>query len=149
MSGGRTRFGEITVDSDFVTTALLVVLFIILSLMLMRDVRHILWGTQSLIAIRGPLNRLATAFAIVYCLVFVFRWPNGLVKIGCALFAAHFSLALASTYLSISATARPALAIADSIVMQISLATFLIAIAHWFRTVVRWDPPSRGERDDR
>jgi hypothetical protein len=148
MSREPTRFGEITVDSDVTTTALLVVLFIILSLMLVRDIRHILWGTQNLIAIRGALNRLATAFALVYCLVFVFRWPNRLVKIGCALFAAHFSLALASTYLRISPTARPALAFADSIVMQISLAIFLVAIARWFRTVVHWAPPSAGERED-
>ena len=148
MSGGPTRFGEITVDSDFTTTALLVVLFIILSLMLMREIRHIFWNTQHQIAISGTLNRLGAALALVYCLVFALRWPSRLVKISCSLFAAHFSLALASTYLSISPTARPALAIADSIVMQISLVTFLIAIAHWFRTVVRWAPPS-GEREDR
>ena len=149
MSGRSTRFGEITVDSDFTTTALLVVLFIILSLMLTRDIRHILWGAPNQIAISGTLKRLGAALALVYCLVFVFRWPNKLVKIGCALFAAHLSLALALTYLRISPTARPTLAFTDSMVMQISLVTFLVAIAHWFRTVVRWAPPSPGEREDR
>ena len=149
MSGRPTRVGEITVDSDFTTTAVLVVLFIILSLMLMRDIRHILWSAPNPIAISGTLNRASAALALVYCLVFVFRWPNRLVKIGCALFAAHLSLALALTYLRISSTARPTLAFADSMVMQISLVTFLGAIAHWFRTVVRWAPPSLGEREDR
>jgi hypothetical protein len=149
MSGRPTRFGEITVDSDFMTTALLVGLFIILSLMLMRDIRHILWRVPDQIAISGTLNRLGAALAVVYCLVLVFRWPNRLVKIGCALFAAHWSLALALTYLRISPKARPTLAFADSMVMQISLALFLVAIAYWFRTVVRWAPPSPGERKGR
>jgi hypothetical protein len=149
MSRGPKPFGEITVDSDFTTTALLAVPFFILSLMLMRDIRHILWSTQNQIAIGGTLNRLAAALALVYCLVFVFRWPNRLVKVGWVLVAIHLSLAFASTYLRIPPTARPALALADSIVMQVSLVTFLVAIAHWFRTVVHWAPPSFGEREDR
>jgi hypothetical protein len=149
MRGRPTRFGEITVDSDFTTTVLLVVLFIILSLMLMHDIRHFLWSAPNQIAISGTLNHLGAALSLVYCLFFVFRWPNRLVKIGSALFAAHSSLALALTYLRISPTARPTLTFADSMVVQISLVTFLVAIAHWFRTVVRWAPPSPGEREDR
>jgi hypothetical protein len=148
MSGRPTRFGEITLDSDFTTTALLSVLFIILSLMLMRDIRHFLWGAPHQIAITGTLNRFGAALMLVCCLVSVFRWPNRLAKIGWALFAAHWSLALVLTYLRSSLLARPTLAFLDSIVMQISLATFLIAIADWFRTVARWVPPSRGERED-
>jgi hypothetical protein len=149
MSGKPTRFGEITVDSDFTTTALLAVLFIVLSLMLMRDIQHFLWGAPNQIAISGTLNRFGAALALVYCLVFVFRWPNRLVKIGCALFAAHFGLAFALTCLRISPTPLPILAFADSIVTQISLVTFLVAIARWFRTVVRRAPPSPAEREDR
>jgi hypothetical protein len=149
MSSRPTRFGEITVDSDFTTTALLGVLFIVLSLMLMRDMGHILWSVPNQIAIRGTLNRLSAALMLAYGLVFVFRWPNRLVRVGCALFAAHLGLALASTYLRISPTALPTLAFADSIVRQISLVTFLVAIARWFRTVVRWASPSPAEREDR
>jgi hypothetical protein len=149
MSGRPALLGEITVDSDFTTSALLAVLFIILSLMLMRDIRHILWSAPNQVAIRGTLNRLSAALALVYSLIFIFRWPNGLVKIGCALFAAHLSLALALTYLRISSTMRPTLAFADSVVVQISLITFFVAIVHWFRTVVRWAPPPPGEREDR
>jgi hypothetical protein len=149
MNDRPTRFGEITVDSNFTTTALLAVLFVILSLMLMRDIRHFLWSAPSQIAISGTPNRFGAALALVYCLVFVFRWPNALVKIGCALFAAHFGLALALTYLRISPTPLPTLAFADSIVRQISLVTFLVAIARWFRTVVRRAPPSPAEREDR
>jgi hypothetical protein len=149
MSGRPTRLGEITVDSDFPTTALLAGLFIILSLMLMRDIRHILWSTPNQIAISGGLDRLGAALSLVYCLVFIFRWPNTLVKIGCALFAAHLSLALALTYLRISPTARPILAFADSMIKQVSLVTFLVAIAHWFKAVVRWVPPSPGQREGR
>jgi hypothetical protein len=149
MSGKPTRFGEITVDSDFTTTTLQVVLFVILSLMLMREIRHILWSAPNRIAISGTLNRLGAALALVYCLIFVFRHPNRLVKIGCALLAAHLSLALAVTYLHVSPTPRPTLALADSIVMQISLVTFLVAIAQWFRAAVRWAPPSPGEREHR
>jgi hypothetical protein len=149
MSGRPARFGEITVDSDLTTTVLLVALFIILSLMLIRDIRHILWNAPNQIAIRGTINRLSAAVALVYCLVLVFRWPNKLVKLGCALFAAHFSLALALTYLRISPTALPALAFADSMAMQISLVSFLVTIAHWFRTVVRCTPPRPREREER
>lgn len=149
MSSRPTRFGEITVDSDFTTTALLGVLFIVLSLMLMRDIGHILWSVPNQIAIRGTLNRLSAALMLAYGLVFVFRWPNRLVRVGCALFAAHLGLALASTYLRISPTALPTLAFADSIVRQISLVTFLVAIARWFGTVVRWAPPPPAEREDR
>lgn len=149
MSGRPTRLGEITVDSDFTTTMLLVVLFIIVGLMLARDIRHILWGAPSQIAISGTLNRLGAALSLVYCLAFVFRWPNRLVKTGCALFAAHLTLALGLTYLHIFPDPRSALAFADSVVRQISLLTFLVAIAHWFRRVVRGAPPSPVEREDR
>lgn len=148
MSSGPTRFGEITVDSDLTTTALLGVLFIVLSLMLMRDIRHILWSVPSQIAIRGTLNRLSAALMLAYGLVFVFRWPNRLVRIGCALFAAHLGLSLALTYFRISPNALPTIAFAASIVVQISLVAFLVAIAQWFRTVVRWAPPSPGEREE-
>jgi hypothetical protein len=148
MSSGPMRFGEITVDSDLTTTALLGVLFIVLSLMLMRDIRHILWSVPSQIAIRGTLNRLSAALMLAYGLVFVFRWPNRLVRIGCALFAAHLGLSLALTYFRISPNALPTIAFADSIVVQISLVAFLVAIAQWFRTVVRWAPPSPGEREE-
>jgi hypothetical protein len=71
------------------------------------------------------------------------------VKIGCALLAAHLSPALALTYLRISPTSLPALAFADAIVMQISLVTFLVAIARWFRMVIYWALPFPGEREDR
>ncbi len=148
MSGRPTRFGEITVESDFTTTALLAVLFMILSVILIRDIRHIVWSAPNQITIRGTLNRFGAALALVCCVNFVFRWPNRLVKIGCALFAAHLSLALALTYLRISST-RPTVAFADSMVMQISLVTFLVAIAHWFRTVVRRASPSISERESR
>jgi hypothetical protein len=148
MSSRPTRFGEITVDSDLTTTALLGVLFIVLSLMLMRDIRHILWSVPSQIAIRGTLNRLSAALMLAYGLVFVFRWPNRLVRIGCALFAAHLGLSLALTYFRISPNALPTIAFAASIVVQISLVAFLVAIAQWFRTVVRWAPPSPGEREE-
>jgi hypothetical protein len=149
MTVRPTRFGEITVDSDLTTTALLVVLFIILSLMLMRDIRNILWSAPNQIAIGGTLSRLGAALALVYCLAFLFRWPNRLVKVGCALVAAHLSLTLALTYLHVSPAARPTLTFADSMVMQISLVIFLVAIARWFRTVVRWAPPSPGEGEGR
>jgi hypothetical protein len=142
------RFGEITVDSDFTTTALLGVLFIVLSLMLLRDIRHILWSVPSQIAIRGTLNRLSAALMLAYGLVFVFRWPNRLVRVGCALFAAHLGLSLALTYFRISPNVPPTLAFADAIVVQISLVAFLVAIAQWFRTVVRWTPPSPGKREE-
>jgi len=141
--------GELTIDSDPGTTVGLAVLFIILTLMLVRDIRHILWSAPNQIAITGIPNRLGAALALVYSIFFFFRWPNRLVKIGCALLAAHSSLGLALTYLRISPTTRPTLAFAGSIVMQISLVTFLIAIADWFRMVVRWAPPPRGEREDR
>ncbi|MGC1370852.1 MAG: hypothetical protein WA824_01825, partial [Candidatus Sulfotelmatobacter sp.] len=99
MRGKPKRFGEITVDSDFTTAMLLVVLFIIVALILARDIRHILWSVPSQIAISGTLNRLGAALSLVYCLAFAFRFPNRLVRIGCALLAAHLSLALGSTYL--------------------------------------------------
>jgi hypothetical protein len=149
MRGRPTRFGEIIVDSDFTTASALELLFIILTLMLIRDIRHFLWDAPNQIAISGTINRLGVALALVYCLVFVFRWPNRLVKIGCALFATHSGLTLALTYLRISPTAQPPVAFVSSMAMQISLVTFLIAIAHWFRTVVRWTSPSPGEGEDR
>jgi hypothetical protein len=149
LSDKPTRFGEITVDSDFTTTVLLAILFIILSLRLLRDIRYFLWSAPSQIAISGTLNRLGAALAVVYCLFIVFSWPNGVVKIGCALLAAHLSPALALTYLRISPTSLPALAFADAIVMQISLVTFLVAIARWFRMVIYWALPFPGEREDR
>jgi hypothetical protein len=148
MTARPTRFCEITVDSDFTTTALVVVLFIILSLLLTRDIRHILWGVPDQIAIGGTLNLLGAVIALFYCLAFAFRWPNRLVKIGSTLFAAHYILAVALTYLGTSFTPRPTLGFADSILRQISLVCFLVAIADWLRTVTRWVPSSREEREN-
>jgi hypothetical protein len=149
MTGRHTRLGEITVDSDFATTTMLAVLFLVLILMLARDIRHILWTTHNDIAIAGTLNRISVGLALVccvYCLLFESRlWPNGLVKIGCTLLAAHWSFQLVVTYFRISPTPRSTLTFAGLVTLQASLMIFLVAIADWFRRVVRWDPASRGE----
>ncbi len=149
MRGRLRRFGEVTVDSDPTTTVMSAVLFIVLGLILAHNIRQTLWGTNNHVAIKGTLNRLADAFALIYCLVFVFRWPNRLVKIGCALAAADLSLRLFLTYLRISPNLQSVLVVACSVAYQASLVTFLIAIAHWFRAVVRRAPLSSEERGGR
>jgi hypothetical protein len=149
MSGRLRRFGELTVDSDFTTTALLALLFLALCLMLARDIRHTLSSSGNHFAIIGTLNRLGAAFALFYCLLFAFRWPDILVRIGCAFFAAHLSIEFALTYLRISPTGRPVLTFAALMLSQASIASILAAIARWFIRVVRWEPQSRGEREDR
>lgn len=149
MSGRPRRFGEVTVDSDLTTTAMLAVLFIVLGLMLARDIWQPLWGANNHIAIRGTLNRLGAALALVYCLLFSFRWPNRLVKIGCALVVADLSLGFSLTYLRISPNVQSVLVVVRSVAFQASLVTFLVAIAQWFRAVVRWVPFSREEREGR
>lgn len=149
MSGRPKRFGEVTVNSDLTTTAMLAVVFIVLGLILAREIRQTLWGTNNHIAIKGTLNRLADAFALIYGLVFVFRWPNRLVKIGCALAVADLSLRFSLTYFRFSPNLQSVLVVAYSVASQASLVTFLVAIAQWFRAVVRWAPLSNEEREGR
>jgi hypothetical protein len=149
MSGRPGRPGELTVDSDLTTTVMLAVLFVVLGLILARDIRQTLWGVDDHISIKGTMNRFGDALTLVYCLVFLFRWPNRLVKIGCALAAVDLIIRFLLTYLHFSRRLQPAILLARSAALQASLVTFLIAIAQWFRAVVRWEPQSREQREDR
>jgi hypothetical protein len=149
VSGSSQPFGEITVDSDRSTTALAAIAFIVLGLLLANDIRQVLWGTPNQIAIAGTLNRLCAAFTVFYGIFLAFTWPSRLVKVGCGLLTAELGVRFAFTYLRISPIARHPLVIARSEALQLSLLIFLVAIAQWFRTVVRWAPPSREEREGR
>jgi len=147
LHASSTRFGEIIVDSDRATTVLLAVLFIVLSLVLMLDIRQTVWGTPNHIAINGTLNRVGAALSLVYCLVLVFRWSNRLIRVGSTLLAIDLVIRFAFTYLQLTSAVRPTLVFIRSATLQISLIIFLVAIANWFRTVVRWSPPSPSQGD--
>ncbi|MGO9083882.1 MAG: hypothetical protein ACLQBK_01535 [Candidatus Sulfotelmatobacter sp.] len=145
---------NITVESDWLTTIELGLLFVMLCLLFVRDIRDFIWGHFA-----GPVhiqmnywsisNKVFAGIAAIYCFIFAFTFTRKPVKIACALMAIKLAgFALLSCF-SISLSMRHTVAVSGLIVSQIALVIFLVAIAQWFKSVIRWDTPSelRGGDD--
>jgi hypothetical protein len=155
---GPRRIWAVTIDTDWVTALLMAALLIICGRLLARDIHGLFQGQ---VAHWVPLHRtfidiftgIFEVVAAVYCFLAALRHPANSVKFGRAVRFAFVLVGIRLTALAIfgffhtSLGVRHTTAIVGTIIMQVSLIIFCVAIADWFRSVVHWtigSAPSGG-----
>jgi hypothetical protein len=141
------RVGNITVDSDWLTTTGLGLLFVALFLLLVKDVHSFIWGhltepSHVQMNYWSISNRVFEGIAAIYGFIFAFTFTQKLAKVACVLMGTRLAAFAVLSSLNISTSVRRVAAISGSIVSQVALVIFLVAIAQWFKSVIRRDPPS-------
>jgi len=153
-STNTERGGEITIDSDRTTTFGAALLFIACGLLLAREIRGSFQGRfiapehlpKSFFSIFINVSRVATAVCLF---TFAFRFPRRSVRLACVLMGTGMACNIALSWLHVSLSTRHTLAVAGSGVLQIALVIFLVTIAEWFRSKVRWISPSQTRAGER
>ncbi len=148
-----SRWRQITVESDWVTTLEIGALFVVCGLLLAREIHNVLYGQ---IVGERPIHRdffsiltkVFTLIVAVYCFILAFRFPKTSVRIAFFLMGADLVRSAVLSVFHVPSVARHAAAIAGSATRQVALAIFLVAIAQWFRSVVHWAAPSESQGGD-
>ncbi|MGC2247794.1 MAG: hypothetical protein WA609_14410 [Terriglobales bacterium] len=136
---------DITIDSNWITTIGMALLFAVLSFLLGWSVRDLLFdrvGLGVLVGLRHGLDTLTYVLGSVYSFVFAYSFPTKTLKLAFSLLGIKYTLLLILPYLHISAGALHSGEIALAIASQISYSIILFVIAQWFKNVVRRARPS-------
>ena len=144
---------EITFDSDWLTTIGLGLLFVVLCLLLVKDIQDFIWRhftgpTHVQLNYWSISNNIFQGIAGIYGFIFAFTFPQKLAKIACVLMGAKLAGFALLSCINISSSVRHVAAVCGSIVSQIALVIFLVVIAQWFKSVIRWDTPSELQGGD-
>src|ERR1700693_2212176 len=145
------RQGDITIDSNWVITIGMVLLFVFTAFLLGWSVRDLLFDKVDHGVLQhfrgGWLDTLTYVIGAVYFFLFAYSFPAKYLKIAFLLLGAKYGFLVAASQLHVGSNARPSAAIAGAIASQIAYAIILFAIARWFKTVVRQTPGDHGVSD--
>jgi hypothetical protein len=140
------RSWEITVDSNWIMTIGMVLLFAIIASLLGWSIRDLLFDKVDYRVLRGArngwLDMLAYVLGAVYAFVFAYSFPGKHLKVAFLLLAAEYTARFAIEYLHVAASVHHSAAVAGSIARQFAFTIILVAIIQWFKSVVRWVSPS-------
>jgi len=148
-----SSWGEITVDSDWLTTLGAIALLVACCLLLVSEIRHFVWGhfaqpAQARRDFFGILNEVYKIIASILAFVLAFEIREKSAKVGCLLGGLSLASSSLLSFLHVSSRAFPTAAMARSVVRQVALVLFLVAIARWLKSVVGRAPrtgPPGGE----
>lgn len=137
---------RILVSSDWVTTFGALLLFLICVLLLARDIRNFFRGPLSVpahfqISFWGIWNKLFQVMAIIYCFIFARSFPKKTAKVACILVGISIACSLSMSFVRLSSSTQHFAAVSRSLLWQISLFVSCVAIADWFRSIVRFSLP--------
>jgi hypothetical protein len=140
---------EITIDSDWITTFVMALLLAFCGWQLIRESRHLVFDRLAgTILLTQFIDKVRTAAIVVCYFLGVFLpWPRS-VRLGGLLMGTEIVVRIALHYFDASASVQHSAAVAGSLARQVALALFIFAIAQWFKSVVRWTPPSNPEVAD-
>ncbi len=140
------RSWEITVDSNWIMTIGMVLLFAFIAFLLGWSIRDLLSDKVDYRVLQGARNgwfdALTYALGAVYCFVFAYSFPGKHLKVAFLLLATEYTVRFAIEYLHVAAGVHHSAAVAGSIGCQVAYTILLVAIIQWFKSVVRWIPPS-------
>jgi hypothetical protein len=139
------RQGDITIDSNWVITIGMALLFVFTAFLLGWSIRDLLFDKVDhgvLQRVRGGwLDMLTYVIGAVYFFLFAYSFPAKHLKIAFLLLGGKYSVRAAVPYLHAGADVQHSAAIVGAIASQIAYSIILFAIAQWFKTVVRQIPP--------
>jgi len=143
LSPGKS---EIVVNSDWFTAAGAVLFLVICALLLVREIRHFVWGHLSMPphlhkGFWSIWNWVFEGIAAAYCFILAFTFPRKPVKLACVLVGIHLAGSFLMSCFRLSLSVQHVAAVSRSILSQFALAISCVAIADWLRSVVRLGPP--------
>jgi hypothetical protein len=143
------RSWEIAVDSNWIMTIGMVLLFAFITFLLGWSIRDLLFDKVDYRVLQGArngwLDTLAYVLGAVYSFVFAYSFPGKHLKVAFSLLATEYTVRFAIEYLHVAASVHHSAAVAGSIARQVAFTIILVAITQWFRSVVRWFSPPNPE----
>lgn len=131
------RRGDILIDSDWITTIGMALSFALCILLLAQSVRGFLSGNLD-----RPISFFYYAICVAYSISLAYFFRAKHVRLAFLLLGTQYTVRFALAYFHFAATKQHFAAYVGSIATQISVIIILVAIAQWFATVVRPNPPS-------
>jgi hypothetical protein len=145
------RLWEITIDSNWVMTIGMALLFAFTAFLLGWSIRDLLfdkvvYGVSQGVRSGWP-DTLAYVIGAVYFFLFAYSFPAKHLKVAFLLLGTRYTALVALAYLHVTAGVQHSVAVGGSIATQIAYTIILFAIVQWFKSVVRWIPPSYSGAD--
>jgi hypothetical protein len=142
-----------SVESDRMMTVGAALLLVVCSLLLIKEIRHFIWGHLSMPASshRGfwsAWDKVFEVIAALYCLIFAFEFPKKSAKLAGALMGIYLAGSLLLSWVQLSLSEQHFATVSRSVLLQIALIMSCVAIVDWFRSVVRRSSPSDAEGGD-
>jgi hypothetical protein len=136
------RVGPITVESDWITTVGALVVFVACCVLLLSEVEHFLGGRFAVphrphYDFFSIFTKVYEVIAGVLCFTVALNYANKPVKTGLVLMGVNLTGAALLSYLPLSSAAFRLAVTSRSIMSQIALTIFILAIAQWLRSVVK------------
>ena len=155
-SGRETRIAgsrQIAIESDWPTTVGALVLVVVVTLLLVTEIRHFIWGSfphpaQKLRDFWGIPTSVYTVIAGLLALAMAFERREKSLKIAMAFFCTYFLASALLGWFHLPGRIFTVAVMTESLVLQIALAITLFEIAHWFRSVVKLVPTTSTGRGD-
>jgi hypothetical protein len=140
------RSWEITIDNDWITAGVMAVLFVSCGLLLAQEIHYVAQGNfpgpeRLRIDYWSIFHKFFEVIVAIYFFMFAFMSPKRSVKIASALMGTNFAVFVLLSCFPISPTVGRVVAMSGSVVRQIALIIFCMAIAQWFKSVVHWSSP--------
>jgi len=144
------RSWEITIDSDWITTIMMTILFIICALSLAREIRRVALGhfygpARLRISFWSIWNKIFGVIGAIYFFIFAFTFPKKSAKVASVLMGTDLAVYALLSCFPISLTVSHIVAVIGSAVRQIALVIYCMAIIEWFKSLVRWVPQSDSQ----
>ena len=129
------------IDSDWITTVGMVLLFAFVAFLMIRSIGDLLFDKLSH-SVHFHFYHLITA---AYSFLFAYSFPSKALKIAFLLLGIDVTVRVALGYLSAAAGAQHSAAIAGSSARQIAYTIILFEITRWFKSVIRRPAPPNSE----
>jgi len=134
----RTQLsGNLVIDSNWIDTILMALGFVVCVFILGQDIRDFIFGR-----VDHAVSFFYYAVDALYSCVFAYWFRAKFVRIAFLLLGTQYTVRLALAYFHVATSLQHPVALVGSIAKQISFIIIIVAIAQWFKTVVRRDPPS-------
>ena len=138
------RVWEITIDSNWIMTVGIALLFVSCIWQLIRDVRYLALGNLSeQVLSTHVIDKIGIVILAVYCFLFAFSFQALRVRLALILLGAEAVVRLSLSYLHVSPATLHVADIGASLADQVALAIIAFAIVQWFKSVIHWVRPTK------
>lgn len=144
------RGQEITINSDWVTTVLVIAALPVCAWLLARDIEKMFWGhlvgpTYIQPSFWNIWNKVFEAIAAFLSILLSFKLSQKAARIACGLMGTRLASFVLLSCFNISPNARHIAAVSGSIISQIALVTCCVAIVQWLTSAVGCNPPQEPQ----